>query len=58
MSLERCKNIAEKEHERKWGEVSPEKAPVPPEENAIEIISGLLNDCARESYWCIKHTIW
>lgn len=47
-----------KEHKRKWGEVSPEKAQVPPEENAIETISSLLNECARESYWRIKRTIW
>lgn len=54
----RCKNKAEKEHKRKWGEVSPERAQVPPEENAIETISGLLNECVRENYWHIKHRIW
>lgn len=37
----RCKNKAEKEHKRKWGEASPEKAQVPLEENAIETISSL-----------------
>lgn len=54
----RCKNKAEKEHKRKWGEVSPEKAQVPLEELAIETISSLPNECARESYWRIKRTIW
>lgn len=44
----RCKNKAEKEHKRKWGEVSPGKAQVPPEENAIETISSLQNECAGE----------
>lgn len=44
----RCKNKAEKEHKRKWGEVSPGKAQVPLEENAIETISSLQNECARE----------
>ncbi len=54
----RCKNKAEKEHKRKWGEVSPEKAQVPLEENTTETISSLPNVCVRESYWHIKRTIW
>lgn len=54
----RCKNKAEKEHKRKLGEVSPEKAQVPVEENAIETISSLPNESARDRYWRIKCTIW
>lgn len=35
-----------------------EKAQVPPEENALEIISSLPKECVRVSYWHIKHMIW
>lgn len=54
----RCKNKAEKEHKRKWGEVSLRKLKFLRRKNAIETISSLPNECARESYWRIKRTIW
>lgn len=47
----RCKSKAEKE-------VSPEKAQVPLEENAIETVSSLPQECVTGSYWHIKRTIW
>lgn len=49
----RCKNKAAKGHKRKWGEVGPEKAQVPLEENALETISSL-SVCERVTLLAYK----